>query len=166
LRKVNFDYGTSYSPTERQISIVLDKCFYQPTKIKQKNQHADITSSPSENNSDTNYSIFPLSGNGTKIIVSQERDFRRITWGSQKFRISNSEIKKILDQFFIGPNEWYLLSASMTDPDTNGFGYYVWKNFSSFTPRHASAIAAIMVKEEFLMSRGRKPIYLKKQIIK
>jgi len=21
----------------------------------------------------------------------------------------------------------------MTDPDTNGFGYYVWKNFSSFT---------------------------------
>ena len=27
------DYGTAYLPKERQISIVLDKCFYQPTTV-------------------------------------------------------------------------------------------------------------------------------------
>lgn len=50
----------------------------------------------------------------------------------------------------------------MTEPDPNGLGSFIRKSFPSFTPRHASAIAAILVHEGFLAFRGNKPIELKK----
>ena len=50
----------------------------------------------------------------------------------------------------------------MTNPMKNGLGEYVQKNFKSLTPRHSSAIAAIMVKEQLLEYKGLKPILLKK----
>lgn len=38
LPRQGFQYGSSYQPTERQISIVLDKCFYQPTTISKNSE--------------------------------------------------------------------------------------------------------------------------------
>lgn len=164
LPKAGFKYGTSYEPEERQISFVLDKCFYKPTKSHLETLPKNDIPQPATFNSINVYQIFPLSGNGKTITVKRERNFRKITWGDLKFHISDDMVNQILQKFFVDQNEWYLLSPSMTDPDKNGLGYYIWKIFPSFTPRHASAIAAIMVKENLLINRGRKPIYLKKTV--
>ncbi|MCE5337956.1 MAG: hypothetical protein LLF90_04630 [Methanomicrobiaceae archaeon] len=70
--------------------------------------------------------------------------------------------RTILDKFFLERGRWYLLGASMTEPDPAGLGSFVRETFPSFSPRHASAIAAVLVHEGFVMFRGRKPIELRK----
>lgn len=50
----------------------------------------------------------------------------------------------------------------MTAPINGGLGEYIQKNFSRLTPRHASAIAAIMVQENLIECRGKKPLELRK----
>jgi hypothetical protein len=162
------DYGTGYLPKERQISIVLDKCFYQPkstvTNPLSPNPPTTKNTSPPERiDSGQGYQIKPLSGNGETITVHSVSGGRLVKWGNLKFRLPDEMIQKILEQFFVHSDLWYLLGASMTAPDLEGLGSFIRKNFSSFTPRHASAIAAIMVHENLLEYRGMKPIFLKKR---
>lgn len=162
LPRPGMDYGTAYTPADRTISIVLDKCFYQPktvTKTLSNNGNKPV------NRRDIPsllYTIQPLSGKGQPIMVHRDPPFRRVRWGDLTFELSNRMIRMILDSFFTEHGHWYLLGASMTKPDTAGLGSFVRKQFSSFSSRHASAIAAIMVHERFVSFRGRKPIELKK----
>ena len=95
-------------------------------------------------------------------MVHRDPPFRLVLWGDLTFELSNEMIRTILEKFFVEPGRWYLLGASMTEPDPAGLGSFVRKTFPSFSPRHASAIAAILVDESFVIFRGRKPIELKK----
>lgn len=158
------DYGTGYFPKERQISFVLDKCFYQPktSSYAATTPRARFTSMkviPKQS-----YEILPLSGNGKTIKVFQGTTGREVEWGNTKFSVSDEIIQNVLDGFFVHHNQWYLLGASMTDPDSRGLGFFISKNYPTLTPRHASAIAAIMVHEGFLESCGVKPIKLRKKL--
>ena len=78
------------------------------------------------------------------------------------FEVSNRMILRILDEFFTGPGRWYPLGTSMTVPDPVGLGSFIRNTFPPFSPRHASAIAAIMVHEGFVEFQGIRPIELKK----
>lgn len=49
----------------------------------------------------------------------------------------------------------------MTEPISGGLGEFVTK-FQGFTPRHVSAIAAIIVEEGSITARGNKPIELRR----
>jgi len=95
-------------------------------------------------------------------MVHRDPPFRLVLWGGLMFELSNGMIWNILDEFFTEPDRWYLLGASMTDPDPRSLGAFIRTRFPSFSSRHASAIAAIMVHEGFVTFRGRKPIELKK----
>jgi hypothetical protein len=162
LPRLGMDYGTAYTPADRTISIVLDKCFYQPktsTKTPSHNRDKPANKTDIPNLS---YTIQPLSGRGQAIIVHRDPPFRRVLWGDLTFELSNGMIRTILDSFFAEHGRWYLLGASMTKPDPAGLGSFVRKKFPSFSSRHASAISAIMVHEGFVSFRGRKPIELKK----
>ncbi len=162
LPRQGIDYGIAYEPEERTISIVLDKCFYQPksdTKTPSHNRPKPTNRSDLLNLS---YSIQPLSGKGNIIMVQTDPQFRLVQWGDLTFKLSNEIIQTILDQFFADDNRWYLLGASMTSPDLAGLGSFIQKRYPAFSSRHASAIAAIMVHERLLSFRGKKPIELKK----
>jgi hypothetical protein len=106
----------------------------------------------------------PLSGNGQKIYYEKTSDFIKIQWGKAKFNISQDIVNSILKNYFIDSKTWYILGASMTNPTKDGLGEYIQKNFKSLTPRHASAIAAILVSERILNTKELKPILLKKII--
>jgi hypothetical protein len=108
------------------------------------------------------YTTRPLSGKGQPITVHRDPPFRLVLWGDLAFELPDGMVRTILDRFFTDPGRWYLLGASMTAPDPAGFGAFVRHTFPSFSPRHASAIAAVLVHEGFVMSRGRKPIELKR----
>lgn len=157
------DYGTGYHPKERQISFVLDKCFYQPKSVSYSASTPRTLSPSMKASSKQSYEILPLSGNGKTIKVFQGTTGRQVEWGSTIFSVSDEIVRTVLEEFFVHPNEWYPLGASMTDPDLRGLGFFIWKKYPSLTPRHASAIAAIMVHEGFLVSRGIRPIDLKKR---
>jgi hypothetical protein len=161
------NYGTAYSPPERTISLVLDKCFYNPKAQaagagRTKNIRGVKDDRPAENpGAGAAYVTRPLSGNGQDIAVYKNPSSRRIQWGKMKFDLSDAMIRTILDGFFTETGQWYKLGASMTDPDPAGLGAFIRKSFPSFTPRHASAVAAIMEHEGFVVSRGKKPIELR-----
>ena len=104
----------------------------------------------------------PLSGKGKKIYYEQINNVIRVKWGELKFNISQDIINNIIKDFFIDSKTWYILGAGMTDPIKSGLGEYIQKNFKPLSPRHSSAIAAIMVKEQLLDYKGLKPILLKK----
>lgn len=162
LPRQEMDYGTDYTPADRTISIVLDKCFYQPKTSAETPFH---NGDKPENHGEIpylSYTIQPLSGKGQAIIVNRDLSFRLVRWGDLTFKLPNGIISKILDSFFTEDSRWYMLGASMTKPDPAGLGSFVRKNFPSFSSRHASAIAAIMVHEGFVSFRGKKPIELKK----
>ncbi len=97
--------------------------------------------------------IKPLSGNGKDIIYQKKEGAYHITWGSLKFEIESYHISKILSDFFVDEIEWYALGASMTEPIPGGLGDFISK-FQKLTPRHASAIAAILVDDGLLIARG------------
>ncbi|MDO9326259.1 MAG: hypothetical protein Q7T80_15010 [Methanoregula sp.] len=162
LPRPGMDYGTTYAPAERTISIVLDKCFYQPKTVAGPSSHNWNKPTNRGPASAIPYTTQPLSGKGQTIMVHLDPPFRLVLWGDLKFELSNDMIRTILEKFFIEPGRWYLLGASMTEPDPDGLGSFVRKTFPSFSPRHASAIAAILVDEGFVIFRGRKPIELKK----
>jgi len=106
--------------------------------------------------------IYPLSGRGKQIIIRDYENGKFVTWGDTSFNVPDSLITDILENYFKNPNMWYPLGASMTEPPSNGLGRYIQTRYNSLTPRHASAIAAIMVEEKLLKYRGAKPIELKK----
>jgi len=166
LPRAGMDYGANYSPDERTISIVLDKCFYQPKIVSVPSDHHRQVAGNHKSVTAPSYTTHPLSGKGQPIMVYSEPPFRQVLWGDLKFRLSNEMIRTVLERFFTVSDRWYLLGASMTEPDPNGLGSFIRKSFQSFTPRHASAIAAILVHEGFVAFRGNKPIELKKIAIR
>lgn len=68
-----------------------------------------------------------------------------------------------MKNFFIDDQTWYPLGASMDQPIKGGLGEFIKENLGSLTPRHATAIAAVMHNESLISVKGNKPILLKKQ---
>lgn len=107
-------------------------------------------------------SVLPLSGKGKLITYSVTDEEWIIEWAKLEFTLEKSYIKIILESFFSNKDEWYPLGASMDNPMQNGLGMFLRDNFKMLTPRHASAIAAILVNENLITFKGKKPILLKK----
>ncbi|MCY6372406.1 hypothetical protein [Clostridium ganghwense] len=106
--------------------------------------------------------IRPISGRGQVITYKKTNEVWDIRWGKVHFEITDTDIQEILNNFFIDSEEWYLLGSSMDNPIKGGLGEYVQNHIRSLTPRHASAIAAILYNENLVSIKGKKPIYLKK----
>lgn len=108
----------------------------------------------------------PLSGRGKPIVFGTNDDgVHWVQWGEVSFLITRDQIRQILSEFFRNHYQWYPLGASMTAPIPGGLGEYVQSQFSPLGPRHASAIAAMMVYEGLLESRGKNPIELRRVIL-
>jgi len=157
LRRKNFNYGTTYTPDERPISRIVDKYFYQPGS-KEADEHID-TRTPITLRWQKCY---PLSGSGQPIYWEKNKYGRRVSWGITHFNLPDEWINDILENYFKDSETWYPLGSSMTAPINGGLGEYIQKNFSRLTPRYASAIAAIMVQENLIECRGKKPLELRK----
>lgn len=110
------------------------------------------------------YKVTPLSGYGRKIIYEKEYREWNVKWGTINFKIKYEYLVDIMNNFFVNSNEWYPLGASMNKPIKGGLGEYVKGNIPSLTPRHASAIAAILYNENLISVKGKKPICLKKVV--
>ncbi|KXB07772.1 hypothetical protein AKJ55_01990, partial [candidate division MSBL1 archaeon SCGC-AAA382M17] len=106
---------------------------------------------------------YPLSGRGKLISLEKSQNGRKVRWGKTSFFLPDRLIDDLLNNYFKEDGKWYPLGASMTNPAKGGLGEYLAKNYKNFTPRHASAIAAIMVRDNLLEFRGKKPIELKKK---
>lgn len=105
----------------------------------------------------------PLSGKGSAIRYRRRADGSiRAIWGSAKLSLNASEVGAIMLDFFADPGAWYILGASMTDPVPEGLGEFVNNRFQRLSPRHASAIAAILVNEGCLVYCGSRPIKLRR----
>lgn len=103
----------------------------------------------------------PLSGAGAEIEWESDGSTIRVWWGDTGFAIAESFVTVVLEDFFTDAQRWYPLGASMTEPVSGGLGEFV-RDHSMLTPRHASALAAIMVADGLLKYRGRKPIELRR----
>jgi len=86
----------------------------------------------------------------------------KINWDDKTFYISNEEINAILDVFFCDKRKWYPLGATFDKPMKGGLGEFLRDELRGFTPRYASAVAAILVNEGYLIAKGRRPIYLRR----
>ena len=107
-----------------------------------------------------NQPLKPLSGQGKEITYQAVPGGRLVHWGETSFNMSDDLVVKIMDELFKDYG-WYPLGASMTDPTPGGLGEFIDLE-PRLTPRHASAIAAIMVDDGLLEYRGTKPIELRK----
>lgn len=85
-----------------------------------------------------------------------------VQWSKMKFSVTANTLNTILQEFFSDGAE-KMLGASETNPPKGGFGWYLHDRFPQYTPRHASAIAAIMCDLELLEHRGKCPVYLKRK---
>ena len=107
--------------------------------------------------------ISTLTQNQKNVYYRKARDGYQISWANmKKFGLTNAQISKILNSYFAVPGHWYPLGASEDDPIPGGFGEFLQGSFQGFTPRHASAIAAVLVDLGYLDFRGKKPVYLRK----
>jgi len=107
--------------------------------------------------------IFPLSGRGKEIIYEVVNNIRNVKWGSAKFKLSDSVIDDILENFFLETNKWYPLGADEVNPMLGGLGRYLELKYrKDLTPRHASAVASIMHHEGLIEHKNNNPILLKK----
>ena len=104
----------------------------------------------------------PLSGRGKEISYWFQGGRTIVQWGTITFSLRSEDFAAVLDDFFVDPGRWYLLGANVTDTPRDGFGHFVAGVAPAFTPRYASAIAAIMVNEQWLEHRGLNPIELRK----
>lgn len=176
----HIDYGGGYNPEERPISRIIDKFFYNPGGYRgHKPQSFDI--SPVNNDDfpdrpirrrepgNQNEPLFggdilPLSGYGEKISwdqIDNGRNFH-IKWGDTEFNLRELEYDLILDTFF-SDDEWHKLGSSMTNPSQGGLGEFLKNNIPRYSPRHASAIAAILVYLGELEFKGQKTILLRRK---
>jgi len=157
LPRNNFDYGNTYAPEERPISRIIDKSFYNPheTEVSERKTVRQPMRLAKQ-------ATHPLSGRGKPIYWQNHSGGRRVRWGIIRFNLSDGLTSDILNDYFRDRRTWYPLGASMTNPIRGGLGEYVQKNCASLTPRHASAIAAILVQDNLIESRGNKPIELRK----
>ncbi len=105
--------------------------------------------------------LSPLSGSGKPISWEKHPEGKQVIWGNTKFHLPNKLIDDIFMNYFKNPTMWYDLGASMDDPIKGGMGEYI-QDKTTLTPRHASAIAAIMVYENLIEAKGKKPIKLRK----
>lgn len=105
--------------------------------------------------------ITTLSGRGQDIYYKFTYNEIEIKWGETDFLIDRELLGRIIKEFFVNKEKWYTLGASMTDPVKGGLGEYLSAE-SSLTPRHASAIAAIMYNENLIDYKMRKRIDLKR----
>jgi len=106
----------------------------------------------------------PLSGRGTTIQYEHYNDGFNVEWGKMKFFVPGSLIEDILENFLIEKNKWYPLGADEVSPMPRGLGEFIASKQDSFTPRHASAIAAIMYKEGMIVAiKDQKPILIRKK---
>jgi hypothetical protein len=96
-----------------------------------------------------------LSGSGRQVSWKDYKGGRRVSWGKSNFNLPDDYIDNILNNFFKNFENWYILGASMDDPIIGGLGEYVQKNFPPLTPRHASAIAAIMAHYNLIDFKGK-----------
>jgi hypothetical protein len=106
--------------------------------------------------------IKPLSGRGKDILYINRNNGKDVIWGQTHFFISNELITQILNNYLVDPSRWYPLGADMTRPISGGLGEYINNLCSSFSPRHATAIAAIMHNEKLIAFKNAKPILLKR----
>ena len=107
--------------------------------------------------------ISTLTQNQKNVYYRKARDGYQISWANMKeFGLTNAQISKILNSYFAVPGRWYPLGASEDDPIPGGIGEFLQGTFQGFTPRHASAIAAVLVDLGYLDFRGKKPVYLRK----
>lgn len=107
----------------------------------------------------------PLSGRGKPILYWTDAEgLYWLQWGNISFMVNKEQVDKILREFFREKLKWYPLGASMTKPVTGGLGEYIQEQFPPFGPRHASAIAAMMVNERWLVAQGKNPIKLSRII--
>jgi len=120
-------------------------------------------SRPNSKQPNSKYIQIPtLSRRGEPIIYRKTTSGYNIEWGNTNFRLTLNEISFILKNFFSNDSKWYPLGASMTNPPVDGFGYFLKNNITRFTPRHASAIASILVNEGIMEYRGKRPIEITK----
>jgi hypothetical protein len=105
----------------------------------------------------------PLSGRGQPIKAKRVESGWLLSWGNCRFEITDCMLAEILGDFFVDPNHWYPLGASMTEPMPNGLGFFLRHRYPKFTSRHASPIAALMVKQKLIECRGAKPIELRRK---
>jgi hypothetical protein len=108
------------------------------------------------------HKISTLSGRGKAITYKDIPDGKNVLWGNTHFKLPNSMIADILNNYLIDRDRWYPLGADFKVPIKGGLGEYINNNYKGYSPRHASAIASIMVDENLLTFRGKKPIELKK----
>lgn len=106
--------------------------------------------------------IFPLSGKGKEICYTKNSNGSfDIKWGDYQFKVAKKTLNKILDKFFLDYRRWYPLGSHETNPMPDGLGKFMENlDDTNLNPRHASAIAAILVNEGILLSKGKKPILL------
>jgi hypothetical protein len=103
--------------------------------------------------------INTLSGKGTSLNYSINKDDCIVVWGNTTFKFSISECLKFFDRSL----NFLKLGASMTSPTPGGFGEFIKNNISGLTPRHASAISAILVNEKYIDFEERgNSIFLRK----
>ena len=110
---------------------------------------------------DTDSPIMPLSGVGQPISCVSTDNGRFVKWGKTRFDLPDSMINDIINNFFRNNQKWYYLGASMDNPIHGGLGEFISKKYSMLTPRHASAIAAIMVHDNLIDFKGERPILLR-----
>ena len=105
----------------------------------------------------------PLSGRGEPISYQRVSGGLSVRWGATTFHLADGLVEAILTQFFVDDSHWYPLgsSADMTMP--GGLGEFVANNGRNLTPRHASAIAPILVHLGTVVWRGVRPIELRRR---
>lgn len=107
----------------------------------------------------------PLSGRGKPVLYSVTAEgIYSLKWGNISFIITREQVNKILQEYFRERDEWYPLGASMTEPIPGGLGEFIQREIPPLGPRHASAIAAMMVNEVWLEAKGKNPITLRRVI--
>jgi len=106
----------------------------------------------------------PLSGRGKPVLYIITEEIFSLKWGNITFSITYEQVSKILKKYFLKANEWYPLGASMTQPISGGLGEFIQREIPPLGPRHASAIAAMMVNEAWLEAKGKNPIMLRRVV--
>jgi len=102
-----------------------------------------------------------LSGRDCPVEWEKKGTAYHVRWGGSEFVFGEQLAESILEDFFGNEGQWYPLGANMTEPTDGGLGQFISRH-SALTPRHASAVAAILVAEGVLEHRGHRPIELRR----
>ncbi|TCT15499.1 hypothetical protein EDC18_103204 [Natranaerovirga pectinivora] len=106
--------------------------------------------------------VKPLSGKDTEILYEIKNGEVKSTWGTTPYKFQSAVFADVLDNYLIDENKWYPLGASFDKPIKGGLGEYLRDNHN-LNPRYASLIGPIMQKENYIYSKGFKPVLIKKK---